>query len=364
MTMGGLILGQISIIGTIYLSPLYLLWMQPHFLSFFALIYMFFHWYRISPFGSRSRGLAAIEVESWTDLRLIVGFFDSFFLQILNPILLPNAAFARFINVFAFRYSNSFNFLVGACFGLFSLDIYYLYKATIWCKHRLENDADYVYSAVKLFIYPFFGRIILAFVLLSIGKFSQIGWVTMRHLDPKLLWNFNKPWPNIIFDHNRVVQPNRVFRQTAHGYKLYYKNPRIRWKPIGAIKKHVSQIYFQECISDGNRRISYTYPWTKSLINKDFKASFNIFYNRLSKQSEEKLYLKWQLNKSQKQIELNHLIKSKINNLSNEKIKEQDQIFHFQRRSSFYKSTKINRIFPRIRKKIFPKIQDPRLKEK
>nr|YP_009258635.1 hypothetical chloroplast RF1 [Coleochaete scutata]ANI25719.1 hypothetical chloroplast RF1 [Coleochaete scutata] len=347
MTMAGLLIGQLSIIFSIYFTPFYVAWTQPHFISFLAIPYMLCHWQRIR-YLQHFETLR--EIKSWNDWRLVTAFLDSFLLQLLNPILLPNPVLARFINVFFFRYSNNFIFLIGTfCGWLTGYTI--LYKLTVWFRNRLEKDANVIYPLLKLLIHRTFIPIVFASWLLYIGKFSQIPWQTMRLFKSKFV--FNKSWPDIIFDHNRLHRPFRTFAEKT--YEITYDSGKESSIRKGIPKQNTSQFFFEECVSDGNRRISYTYPWTIAILHKDLKNILRL--PNLSQNHKENIYKEWQSRKFKRKLILNNLILGKIQNLSHLNLNLGSKILISKKRSSFYKSNILNKKY-----NIFSKTHDSRLK--
>lgn len=105
-----------------------------------------------------------------------------------------------------------------------------------------------------------------------------------------------KEWPDIIFDHNRLHRPFRSFAEKTS--EIVYDTGKEIYSRKGIPKCNTSQVFFEECISDGNRRISFTYPWPISILHKDLKNTLRLTH--LSQNNRENLYTEWEVKKIKK----------------------------------------------------------------
>ncbi|KAG6540303.1 hypothetical protein Mapa_018431 [Marchantia paleacea] len=286
----GLITGQFLIFLSIYYSPLYVILIKPHLLTLLVLPYIIFYWYKIKDLIDYQ---SLKPITSIKDSRISKIFFDSFIFQLFNPVVLPNPVLARLLNIFLFRYSNNFIFLLssflGWCFGQFLFVS--LGKLLLF---RIESDSPILYLLVKRIIYRTFSIIILSFSLLHLGR-SPVPFITKK-LNENLQFNLSKPeesfiltksWPNLFFDHCRWNRPLR-----------YIENS--RFSSQSPIKKKVSQYFFNMSLNDGKPRLSFTYLPNLYYFEKNLQKSsinLNIF-------SSNEIYEKWIKNKNKIKIKI------------------------------------------------------------
>jgi hypothetical protein len=98
-----LIIGQLIIFLSKYYSPLYMILVKPHTVTLLVLPYILFYWYRTKDLLDYQSLRPIISIN---DARVHMIFLDSFILQLLNPILLPNPVLARLVYLFLFHHSN------------------------------------------------------------------------------------------------------------------------------------------------------------------------------------------------------------------------------------------------------------------
>ena len=166
VAISGLILGQLIIFLSIYYSPLYIILVKPHTVTLLVLPYILFYWYRIKDLLDYQslRPISAIN-----DSRIYKIFFDSFIFQLLNPVLLPSSVLVRLANLFFFRYSNNFLFVLSCFFGWLS-GHFFFFNFIKLLSVRIEQDSSLLYLLVKRLIYRTFSIIILAYFLLYLGN--------------------------------------------------------------------------------------------------------------------------------------------------------------------------------------------------
>jgi hypothetical protein len=293
----GLIIGQLIIFLSIYCSPLYILLVKPHTVTLLILPYILFYWYRIKDLLDYQ---SLRPITSIKDARLYKVFLDSFIFQLLNPILLPSPVLARLVNLFLFRYSNNFLFIISCFFGWISGHLFFFNLIKLLLI-RIERDSPVLYLLVKRLIHRTFSIIILACFLLYLGR-APVPFFTKKINDEfqinqwktnKLVW-LNKPWPTLFFDYRRW---NRPFR--------YIENSRFSNK--SPIKKKVSQYFFDISLSDGKEKISFTSLPSLSIFEKDLKNYLNI-----SKNSFTNFHKKWIDIKKKRKDNLYYELKNRI----------------------------------------------------
>lgn len=303
VAISGLILGQLFIFLSIYYSPFYILLIKPHTVTLLVLPYILFYWYRIKDLLDYQ---SLRPVKSINDSRIYKIFFDSFLFQLLNPVLLPSPVLVRLINIFFFRYSNNFLFIVSCFFGWLS-GHFFFFKFIKFLLVRIEKDSPVLYLLVKRLIYRTFSILILACFLLYLGR-APVPLFTKKlnddfqfnQLKYGLSW-LNKPWPTSFFDPRRWNRPVR-----------YIENSRFSNK--SPIKKNVSQYFFDICLSDGKQKISFTALPSLSIFKKDLKNYLNISKKTTS---VNYFYNNWINNKQNRKKNLHYELKSRIKVLDN-----------------------------------------------
>jgi len=304
VAISGLILGQLLIFLSIYYSPLYIILVKPHTVTLLVLPYILFYWYRIKDLLDYQ---SLRPINSIKDYRIYKIFFDSFIFQLLNPILLPSPVLARLVNLFLFRYSNSFLFVVSCFFGWLSGHFFFFKFINFFLIH-LEKDSPVLYLLVKRLIYRTFSIIILICFLLYLGK-APVPLFTKK-LNDEFQFNqlknsgfflLNKPWPTFFFDHRRWNRPIR-----------YIENSRFSNKSI--VKRNVSQYFFNTSLSDGKQKISFTALPSLSIFEKDLKN-----YLTISKEFtlSNHFYKDWINNKENRKNSLYSELKSRLKALDN-----------------------------------------------
>ena len=300
VALSGVILGQLVIFLSIYYSPFYIILLKPHTVTLLVLPYILFYWYRIKDLLDYQ---SLRPINSINDSRIYKIFFDSFLFQLLNPVLLPSPVLARLVNLFLFRYSNSFIFVLSCFFGWLSGHLFF-FKFIKLLLVRIEQDSPILYLLVKRLIYRTFSVIILGCVLLYLGK-APISLFTKKFNNEfqfNQLKNYSfsllsKPWPTFFFDHRRWNRPLR-----------YIENSRFSNKSF--IKKNVSQYFFNICLSDGKQKLSFTALPSLSIFEKDLKNYLNISTNKY-------VYKNWIDNKQTRKEILHYELTNRLKSLDN-----------------------------------------------
>nr|YP_009645969.1 Ycf1 [Stoneobryum bunyaense]QBX99024.1 Ycf1 [Stoneobryum bunyaense] len=300
VAISGLMLGQLIIFLSIYYSPLYIILIKPHTVTFLVLPYILFYWYKIKDLLDYQ---SLRPISSINDPKIYKVFFDSFIFQLLNPVLLPSPVLARLINLFFFRYSNNFLFVLSCFFGWLSGHFFFLNFIKIVLV-RIEQDSPVLYFLVKRLVYRTFSIFILACFLAYLGR-APVPLFTKKLSDEfvfnQQLKNFqfswlNKPWPTFFFDYHRWNRPLR-----------YIENSRFSNK--SPVKKKVSQYFFDISTNDGKQKISFTTLPSLSVFKKDLKNYLNI-----SKKSilSKNFYKDWIDIKNKKKDNLYNELKNRL----------------------------------------------------
>lgn len=305
VAISGLILGQLIIFLSIYYSPLYILLIKPHTVTLLVLPYILFYWYRIKDLLDYQ---SLRPISSINDPRIYKVFFDSLIFQLLNPVLLPSPVLARLVNLFFFRYSNNFLFVLSCFLGWLS-GHFFFFKLTKILLVRIEQDSPVLYLLVKRLIYRTFSIFILACFLVYLGR-APVPLFTKK-LSDEFKFNqqfkiygfswLNKPWPTFFFDYRRWNRPLR-----------YIENSRFSNR--SPVKKKVSQYFFDISISDGKQKISFTALPSLSVFEKDLKNYLNISNKSVLSNNFYKI---WINSKKKRKDNLSYELENRLKALDN-----------------------------------------------
>lgn len=304
VAISGLILGQLIIFLSIYYSPFYIILIKPHTVTLLVLPYILFYWYRIKDLLDYQslRPLSSIN-----DSRIYKVFFDSFIFQLLNPILLPSPVLTRLVNLFFFRYSNNFIFVLSCFFGWLTGHLFFFQFIKLLLI-RIEQDSPVLFLLVKRLIYRTFSILILSCFLLYLGR-APVPLFTKK-LNDEVQFNqlkfygfswLNKPWPTIFFDYRRWNRPLR-----------YIENSRFSNK--SPVKKSVSQYFFNISLSDGKQKISFTALPSLSTFETDLKNYLNISRKSIFSNNS---YKNWIATKQKRKENLYYELKNRLKTLDN-----------------------------------------------
>lgn len=255
VSLSGLMLAQLITISSIYLSPIYILLSKPHLLTVVLILYMLIFCLANNdlPNSQISRSVTSLH-----DSQLIVLFLNSFFFQILNPVLLPNPVLARLTHLFFFRYSNNLVFVLTSFLGwlIGHMTFSYLSKFLLI---RLKKDSSIMYFLVKRAIYTTFSIVFILNTLIYLGR-APVSFWTVKFMNethdkelsfweiaeyPDFLWWLFKPWPTSFFDPSRENRGNRFIKNSR--FDMNSNNSFYREK--------TSTYFFNKCLSDGKHRL-------------------------------------------------------------------------------------------------------------
>nr|UPM51690.1 hypothetical chloroplast RF1 [Takakia lepidozioides] len=306
VAVSGSIMGQLIIFLSIYYSPLYIMLVKPHTITLPVLPYILFYWYRIKDLLDYQ---SLRPITPINDVRVHKIFLDSFIFQLFNPVLLPSPVSARLVNLFPFRHSNHFLFVISYFRGWLSGHLFFLNLVKLLLV-RIERDSPVLYLLVKRVIYRTFSIIIPACRLLYLGR-APVPFFTKKLSDESQIdqWKadgsswLNKPWPTLLFDYRRWNRPLR-----------YIGNSRFSNK--SPVKKQVSQYFFDVCLSDGKQRISFTSLPSLSTFEKDLR---NYLYFNVSKKKKisNDFYKEWINTTEERKDNLYHELRDRIEALDN-----------------------------------------------
>ena len=324
-TISAIVISKIVILISIYFTPISSLLIKPFSSSIFLFLYISFYWRRISFFN---REALIIEEQSSDYINILNIFLDIILVQILNPFIFPSPVLKRLLNVFLFRYSQMPFFLSGIMIGwlsgqiLFIISTYYLFI-------RLEKDTGIVYKLLKVMIHRIFPPVFLTMCFLFLGR-TPLG-LTNKNITIEENTLQEKIYSNLFVSRNEIKRPLRLIDESVLEEnkeqsvlqekttkfvleeKAEEKTQDIKKKEINKTlwnKKNFSQYIFQACVSDGKRKLSYTYP--KSLLVAERKFKTNLEMRHLSEDKEIDISTEWILNKTFRKTQLAQILLNRM----------------------------------------------------
>lgn len=252
-SLSGLMLAQLATTISIYCSPIYILLSKPHLLTIVAIPYMVIFCLTINDLPSYQ---ILRPVTSFRDSRVVSLFFNSFLIQILNPILLPNPVLARLTHLLLFRYSSNLIFVVTSFLGWLIGHLVFSHLSKLLLI-RVKKDSPIIYLLVKRTIYTTFSIVFVANALIYLGRAPVPFW-TIKFMNeshdkemsfweiaeyPDFLWWFFKPWPTSFFDPSRGNRGNRFIRNSRFNLNSSF------------YRGKTSTFFFKNCLTDGKQRL-------------------------------------------------------------------------------------------------------------
>nr|YP_009668612.1 Ycf1 [Haplomitrium blumei]QCW59386.1 Ycf1 [Haplomitrium blumei] len=245
---GGLCLGQLMAFLSIYHSPLYVVLVKPHAITFSVLPCLLFHWYRTKDLPNYQ---SLRPIESLADDRIYTLFVDSLVFQLLNPVLLPSPVLSRLVNLFLFRHSQNSLFVFSCFLGWFTGQILFVNSCKLLL-FRVEADSTVLYLLVKRVIHRIFSIFIFGFCLLHLGRTPTPSSAKEVVEDSQMNASkfgeslpFAGIWPILFFDPRKWNRPLRFIGNSRFGNR-------------SPVKGRVSQYFFSACSDGGGGRISHT----------------------------------------------------------------------------------------------------------
>ena len=320
-TISGIVISKIIILISIYFTPVSSFLIKPFSSSIFLFLYISFYWRRISFFN---RELLVREEQSFNYINILSVSLDIILVQILNPFIFPTPVLKRLLNVFLFRYSQMPFFLSGIVIGWLSGQILFIFL-TYFLLIRLEKDTGILYQLLKIMMHRIFPPIFLTMCFLFLGKIplSLIG----KNINIKEKNLQDKIYSNLFVYPNEIKRPLRlidesvleeeikesvlqekteelVLKEKTEKTEQSIQNTEINktlWN-----KKNFSQYIFEACVSDGKRKLSYTYPKGLLVAERKFKTSLGM--PQLSENEEIDISAGWILNKTFRKKQLSEIL--------------------------------------------------------
>ena len=339
-SLSGMVLAQVFIMLSIYSGPLYTVWLRPHFWSLVLCPYMFSYCYR-SLDSSPPISNEQYRYHHPNEVRNL--FLESFFGQLINPIIWPTPVLSRVMTSFLFRYSQASMFVAGTIIGSIGGHFLLVFMACLLV-YVLERYTPTSAKAFNILFYRFFQytTIVLTISCASIAPIAII---------PKSLpliqintMRIRDPWPNIFFD--SVIwhrpfwfpkvfglqdkdKPNlseerelkikllrkealRQLQQEDNRTKSKQEDQKVNKKANTKNKKRkkednkvididpsivflnykrFSQFFFRECLNAGKRRLIFNYPESLGICHENIEIALDFPF--LSEEPEERLYEEW-----------------------------------------------------------------------
>nr|QKV46781.1 conserved hypothetical chloroplast protein Ycf1 [Diplazium maximum] len=270
-SLSGLMLAQLATAVSIYCSPIYILLSKPHLLTVVAIPYMVVFCLTINDLPNYQ---SLRPVTSLRDWRVVSLFSNSFLLQILNPILLPNPVLARLTHLLLFRYSNNLLLVAASFLGWLTGHVAFSYLSKLLLI-RVKKDSPIIYLLVKRAIYSTFSIVYVTNALIYLGR-APVSFRTMKFMNeshdremsfweiaeyPDFLWWFFKPWPTSFFDPSRGNRGNRFIKNSRSDLNSSF------------YKGKTSTYFFEKCLTDGKQRLCIAALPSLSIFEKQLERS-------------------------------------------------------------------------------------------
>lgn len=266
VSLSGSMPAQLITTSAIYCSPIYILLSKPHLLTIVIIPYTLVFCLAIKELPNYQ---VLRPVTSLRDSRVISSFCNSFFFQILNPILLPNPVLTRLTHLFFFRYSHNVIFVITSFLGWLIGHIAFSYLSRLLLV-RVKKDSPIIYLLVKRAIYTTFSIVFVMNALVYLGR-APVSFWTKKYINevddkdmsfweladfPDFLWWFFKPWPISFFDPSRANRANRFVKNSRSNINSRFYKGRL------------STYFFDKCLTDGKQRLSFAALPSLSIFEK------------------------------------------------------------------------------------------------
>nr|UXF57924.1 hypothetical chloroplast RF19 [Gastrodia bawanglingensis] len=335
----GFIAGQILNVISIYYTPIYKILVRPHLITILVIPYIYF----ILFYFNNKNDFYYIKSTSIHNLSIQLILFNNLIYQLLNNFILPSSALTRLVNIYMFKYNNKILFLTSSLCGWLISHILFIKSISsivFWIRHnyyRIYKHNKYIITEFKNNINRIFS-IFLFFILLSyLGrmpspfftrKFLDIEKVKIiedeyyfeRDYEIKKRSNYIQVYKDYNLEINNRLEEDKMkinfwFENIFVNFLFDYK----RWnRPLRYIKNiqfdkflrnEMSQFLFFTCTNDGNKRISFTYPYSLSIFLENIdKKLFNEYILNSWINTNEKGMCKFndEFKKRIKKIEINN----------------------------------------------------------
>lgn len=294
----GVIIAQIIILLSIYSPSLYALWLKPHVFNLFFLPILFYHWHKLRLLETDTYNDPVLGNSNIYKMRLKTAFFETLFIQLLNPIALPDGVFSRLMGVFLFRYSNIVTFISGILIGILGgYTLFFL--STGYLLQRLEQDTPTIYRLVKRVIHQFFFPLFFIIGLIALGRAPV----------PSLKnFNFNKEpwqdkaWPDILYNYDTWKRPLRFLKNN----QTSSTEENIR----AFNKMYFSQYFFEIYKKDGKQKLYHNTPESICLVSRDLNQLLDI--PQISQESPQEIFDEWLKEKENRKKEIYNSISNRL----------------------------------------------------
>lgn len=316
-SISGLIFAHLLFFLSLQFPFLYSLWVKPHFFSVFFILVLFIYLYQIKNIQFDVYNTQSLLNSNSNVSFQRAAFLETLFLQLLNPVLLPNPVFFRLTDVFLFRYSTVFPFFAGNFLGLFSgYGTFFL--STLFLLKKLELDAPTIYRLLKIKIHQFFVIVLFVFSLLCLSRtpLPSIGHFQVKSLPTRSSLNkfwYDQFWPDSFFSPDTGKRPLRLI-----SFENNKTQPTDEIKPFN--KMFFSQFFFESCLKDGKYSLFHNFPQSLSSISQNI--NFLLKNSQNSSQSQSFVYQEdnsfvneWLQEKKGYQTQLQHDIDNKIDEI-------------------------------------------------
>lgn len=294
----GLIVAQVIILLSVYSPSLYVLWLKPHTFNLLFLPVLFFYWHKIRLLETDTYNDELLGTNNLSKIRIQTAFLETLFIQLLNPIVFPNAVFSRLIGVFLFRYSNLITFVGGILLGILGGYGLFLFS-TLYLVERLEKDTPTIYRLVKRVIHQAFFPVFFIICLVFLGR-SPIPSIKNFSFN-KESWQ-EKPWPDIFYSYDTWKRPVRFLKNN----KTNSTEENIR----AFNKMYFSQYFFEIYKKDGQQKLYHNAPQSLSIVSRDLNKLLDI--PSISEEDQEKIFDQWIQDKETRKVQIQKSIQNRL----------------------------------------------------
>lgn len=299
----GFLIAQFITFLSIYYSPLYELWFKPHIFNFILPPLLIWHYLKIIEFNPIPH-LIPKNKYPLLDPKTRTIFLESFVLQIINPIVLPNPVFTRLLGIFLFQYSHIPIFCLGSIIGWLSGQFLFFKLSSILLS-KLQSDSPSIYSIVKRIVHWVFPPIIMGIFLSYMGRVSMVP--IEEKIELKKYTTLHYLWPNIFYNRDRLSRLTHFILSPNQSKLRNQTNVPFNTDDISLYKNHFSQFFFQKCLTDGKQRLLHNYPISLSIIEKDL-----VDLIKLNNINDDVLETKWNQTKKNRLFYFDKILNNQI----------------------------------------------------
>lgn len=320
----GFLIAQFLMFLSIYYSSLYEIWFKPHLFNFLLPLLLIWHYLKIIEFDPVFHLIPNYKY-AFFDPRVRIAFLESFVLQIVNPIVLPNPVFTRLLSIFLFQYSHIPICCLGSVIGWISGQLFFL-KLSWFLLSKLQSDSPSIYRIVKRIVHWVFPPIIIGIFLSYIGRVSMvplgkkiytIKYKTLHHI-----------WPDTFYNRNKSSRLTHFMLSSNQSKLRNQTNVPFNLEKIPLHKKHFSQFFFQKCLSDGQKRLLHNYPISLSIIENNLKDLIQLNYT-------DDIIKTWDKKKENRLFHFNKILDDKIYQLDETKNNIQKKISSINKKKKY-----------------------------